>query len=88
MTLHLSILLWLPARGRRRSALLAPPRAARWLALAGLGCSRSAYAIVAASSTSTAGGGLQYVTDETWIAELGHPLQARRRRAEPLPRRC
>jgi NADH-quinone oxidoreductase subunit M len=69
MTLPLSIMLWLPlAFGV--AGLLAPPRLASKLALAGtvlvLG-----YAIAAVVDFDSSSGALQHVTDETWIGELG-----------------
>ena len=69
MTLHLSIALWIPlAFGV--AGLVLPPRLASKLALAGtllvLG-----YAIAYVVDFDTNAAGLQYVTDETWIGELG-----------------
>jgi NADH-quinone oxidoreductase subunit M len=69
VTLHLSIVLWLPlAFGV--AGLLAPPRLAGRLALAGtllvLG-----YAITYVVDFDASSGALQHVTDETWIGELG-----------------
>jgi NADH-quinone oxidoreductase subunit M len=69
MTLPLSIVLWLPlAFGV--AGLLAPPRLAPKLAVAGtllvLGC-----AIAYVVDFDSASGALQHVTDETWIGELG-----------------
>jgi NADH-quinone oxidoreductase subunit M len=69
MTLHLSIALWLPlAFGVL--GLFAPPRFASKLALVGallvLG-----YAITYVVDFDTASGGLQYVTNDMWIPELG-----------------
>ena len=69
MTLHLSIALWVPlAFGVL--GLFAPARLAPRLALAGtlivLG-----YAITYVVDFDSASGGLQYVTDESWIGELG-----------------
>jgi len=69
MTLHLSFALWLPlAFGV--IALFAPARFASKLALVGtllvLG-----YAIAYVVDFDTANGGLQNVTDEAWISELG-----------------
>jgi len=69
MTLHLSFALWIPlAFGV--AGLLAPPRLASKLALAGtllvLG-----YAIAYVVDFDSANGGLQNVTDEIWIGELG-----------------
>jgi len=69
MTLHLSFAVWLPlAFGV--AGLLAPPRLAPKLALAGtllvLG-----YAIAYVIDFDSANAGLQNVTDEIWISELG-----------------
>ena len=69
MTLHLSIMLWLPlALGV--IALAAPPRLAGRLALAGSGLAL-AYAILYLVDFESGAAGLQHVTDETWIGELG-----------------
>jgi NADH-quinone oxidoreductase subunit M len=68
VTVHLSILLALPAAGGLVGAI-AGGRLARWGALAG-SLLALAYAIVAVARFKT-GGGLQDVTDETWIAALG-----------------
>ena len=74
-------------RARRRSAAGRARRAA--VALAGSVARARATRSSLRRPTSTRGkAGLQYVTDEMWIARAGHPLQARRRRAEPVPRRC
>jgi NADH-quinone oxidoreductase subunit M len=69
MTLHLSIVLWLPlAVGVL--GLLAPPRLAGRLALVGSALALG-YAITYVVDFDSAAGGLQYLTDETWIGELG-----------------
>jgi len=69
MTLHLSIVLWLPiAFGVL--GLFAPPKLAGRVALAGATLVLS-YAVLYVADFDMASGGLQYVTDETWIAELG-----------------
>jgi NADH-quinone oxidoreductase subunit M len=68
MTLHLSIVLWLPLAAGLL-ALLAGP-AARWLALAG-SAATLAYAIAIVVDFESGAGGLQYLTDEMWISELG-----------------
>ncbi|MGI9097304.1 MAG: complex I subunit 4 family protein [Solirubrobacteraceae bacterium] len=69
MTLYLSILLFAPlAFGVL--GLLAPPRAAARVALAGT-LLTAAYAIAFLVDFDRSSGALQYVTDETWIAELG-----------------
>jgi NADH-quinone oxidoreductase subunit M len=66
MTIHLSILLWLPLAGAVAGALTGAPR---WGALLG-SFAALAYS-VALIADFESGGGLQYVTDETWISELG-----------------
>jgi NADH-quinone oxidoreductase subunit M len=68
VTLHLSIMLWLPlAFGVL--GLLAPPKLAGRLALVGSGLALAC--AIAYVVDFDAGGGLQFVTDETWIGELG-----------------
>ena len=68
MTLHLSYMLWLPAV-TGLVALVLPGRIGRWVALLGsLGA--LAYAIAHVIDFDP-GGGLQSVTDETWIEQLG-----------------
>jgi NADH-quinone oxidoreductase subunit M len=68
VTLHLSFLLWLPA-AFGLLALLVPRRAAGWVALLGA-LSALGYGIAYLVDFES-GGGLQHVTDETWIAALG-----------------
>jgi NADH-quinone oxidoreductase subunit M len=68
VTLHLSFMLWLPLAAGVL-ALLVPRRAAGWVALLGSACAL-AYAIAYVVDFE-AGGGLQHVTDEMWISELG-----------------
>jgi len=69
MTLHLSIMLWLPlALGV--IGLMAPPRLAGRIALLGSGLAL-AYAIAYVIDYDSTTSGLQYLTDETWIGELG-----------------
>ena len=46
------------------------------------------YAVLMLFDFDTGRGGLQYVTDDEWIPDAGHPLQARRRRAEPVADRA
>ncbi len=65
MTLHLSIMLWLPLAGAL--AGIVAPRAG---ALIGSALAL-AYAVVLIADFDSGANGLQYVTDETWIAELG-----------------
>ena len=70
MTIHLSILIFWPLALALLGGLLAPGRAAIAFALVGalvpLG-----YAALLLVDYDTARGGLQYVTDDAWIAELG-----------------
>ncbi|WP_241004250.1 NuoM family protein [Conexibacter sp. SYSU D00693] len=68
MTIHLSILLWLPLGGALLGALLTGA-AARLGAVLGSALAL-VYAIVAVADFER-GAGLQYVTDETWIRSLG-----------------
>jgi NADH-quinone oxidoreductase subunit M len=68
MTIHLSIVLFLPlATGM--IAAFAPARAARWIVLAGT-VAVLAYAITLVADFDS-GAGLQYVTDDQWVPELG-----------------
>ncbi len=68
MTLHLSIVLWLPLIAGVL-ALLAGP-GARWLALAGT-LLTLVYAVALVVDFDSSSLGLQYVTDDVWISELG-----------------
>ena len=68
MTLHLSILLWLPLAAGVLG--LFAGRAARWITLLGA-LLALAFAIALIADFNTGAKGLQYVTDETWIAQLG-----------------
>jgi NADH-quinone oxidoreductase subunit M len=69
VTLHLSILLFAPlAFGI--VALLSPPALAGRIALAGT-LLTAAYAVAFVIDFDGPSGSLQYLTDETWIAELG-----------------
>ena len=68
MTVHLSILLWLPAVGGLVGALLGR-RTAAWAALAGSALAL-AYSVVAVVRFKS-GSGLQFVTDDVWIRTLG-----------------
>lgn len=69
MTLHLSIVLFIPlAFGV--IGLMAPERAAAKIALVGTFLV-AAYAVLYVADFDSAAGGLQYVTDESWIKELG-----------------
>jgi NADH-quinone oxidoreductase subunit M len=68
VTLHLSFMLWLPLAAGLVAAVL-PRRVSGWVALLGsLGALGYAIALVLDFES---GGGLQHVTDATWIAELG-----------------
>ena len=69
LTIHLSIVVFLPlATGL--IAMVAPPRLARWIVLAGsLGV--LGYAVAILLDLDAASPGLQYVTDVSWISELG-----------------
>jgi NADH-quinone oxidoreductase subunit M len=69
MTLHLSIMLFIPLVCGVL-ALLAPARLAGKIALLGTALAL-AYAITYIVDFDASAGGLQYVTDETWIGELG-----------------
>jgi NADH-quinone oxidoreductase subunit M len=68
MTIHLSIILFLPLATGLLGAFL-PREAARWAVLAGT-VAVLAYTIVLLADFD-AGGGLQYVTNDKWIPELG-----------------
>jgi NADH-quinone oxidoreductase subunit M len=68
VTFHLSIMLWLPAVGGLLGAV-AGRRLAGWFAVTG-SAAALAYAIALLADFKT-GGGLQYVTDATWIGALG-----------------
>lgn len=69
MTIHLSLMLWMPAAAGLLGLALPGRVPARLLAvLASLGV--LGYAITAIVDSERSGG-LQYVTDETWIRELG-----------------
>ena len=69
MTIHLSIILWLPAVAGLL-ALLLPARLARSISLLGA-VLVLAYAITLLADYDRAAGGLQYVTDVVWIRALG-----------------
>jgi NADH-quinone oxidoreductase subunit M len=68
VTIHLSIILFLPLATGVLGAFL-PREQARWAVLAG-SVAVLAYTIVLLADFD-AGGGLQYVTDDEWIPELG-----------------
>jgi NADH-quinone oxidoreductase subunit M len=69
MTIHLSIVLFLPLAAGLVGALL-PRGMARWAVLAGT-VAVLGYAIVLLADFDSGARGLQYVTDDEWIAELG-----------------
>lgn len=69
MTISLSILLWLPLTAGVLG-LLVPARLSRWVVIGG-SVLTLAYAIVALSKYETGQHGLQFVTDDLWIAQLG-----------------
>jgi NADH-quinone oxidoreductase subunit M len=69
MTIHLSIVLFLPLAAGLVGAFL-PRGMARWAVLAGT-VAVLAYAIVMLADFDSGARGLQYVTDDEWIAELG-----------------
>jgi NADH-quinone oxidoreductase subunit M len=69
VTIHLSIVLFLPLATGLIGAFL-PPRHARWAVLAGT-VAVLAYAIVLLFDFEGGRAGLQYVTDDEWIPELG-----------------
>jgi NADH-quinone oxidoreductase subunit M len=69
MTIHLSIVLFLPLATGLIGAFL-PRGLARWAVLAGT-VAVLAYAIVLLADFDSGARGLQYVTDDEWISELG-----------------
>jgi NADH-quinone oxidoreductase subunit M len=69
VTIHLSIVLFLPLATGLIGAFL-PRGMARWAVLAGT-VAVLAYAIVLLADFDSGARGLQYVTDDEWIAELG-----------------
>src|SRR6185503_4388780 len=69
MTIHLSIVLFLPLAGAVVGAFL-PAARSHWGVLAG-SVGTALYAIVLAFDFYRGADGLQYVTDDTWISELG-----------------
>jgi NADH-quinone oxidoreductase subunit M len=68
VTIHLSIVLFLPLAAGLIGAFL-PARTGRWVVLAGT-VAVLAYALAILADFES-GGGLQYVTDDEWISELG-----------------
>jgi NADH-quinone oxidoreductase subunit M len=69
VTIHLSIVLFLPLAAGLIGAFL-PARHARWAVLAGT-VAVLAYAIVLLVDFDGDSAGLQYVTDDEWISDLG-----------------
>ncbi|HYH59010.1 MAG TPA: NADH-quinone oxidoreductase subunit M [Thermoleophilaceae bacterium] len=69
MTIHLTIVIFLPLAGALVGALL-PASRAQWGAFAGI-VATAAYAAVMAFDFERGPDGLQYVTDDAWISELG-----------------
>ena len=69
MTIHLSIVIFLPLAGALVGAFL-PARSSHWGVLAG-SVGTALYAIVMAFDFDRSVDGLQYVTDDAWISELG-----------------
>jgi NADH-quinone oxidoreductase subunit M len=68
LTIHLSIVLFLPLAAGVLGAAL--PRIGRWLVL-GATVAVLAYAVVMIADFAGGTRGLQYVTDDAWISELG-----------------
>jgi len=69
LTIHLSIVVFLPLAAALLAAFL-PARIGRWVVVAGaIGVLGYAIALIADFDRDAAG--LQYVTDEAWISELG-----------------
>jgi NADH-quinone oxidoreductase subunit M len=69
MTIHLSIVIFLPLAGALLGAFL-PSARSHWGILAGA-AGTALYAIVMAFDFERGANGLQYVTDDAWISELG-----------------
>jgi NADH-quinone oxidoreductase subunit M len=69
MTVHLSIVLFLPLAAALLGAVL-PRGLARWAVLAGT-VAVLAYVIVMLADFESGGNELQYLTDDEWISELG-----------------
>src|SRR4026208_1231220 len=69
MTIHLSIVLFLPLAGALVGAFL-PAARSHWGVLAGSG-GTAASGLVPAFASARGADGLQYVTDDAWISELG-----------------
>jgi NADH-quinone oxidoreductase subunit M len=69
MTIHLSIVVFLPLAAGLVAAFL-PSRTGRWLVV-GASVAVLGYAIALIADFDRGSAGLQYVTDEAWISELG-----------------
>jgi len=69
LTVHLSIVVFLPFAAGLVAAFL-PPRVGRWLVVAA-SVGVLGYAIAMIADFDANSGGLQYVTDDSWISELG-----------------
>ena len=69
MTIHLSIMLFLPLAAGLAGAFL-PERAGRWVVLAST-VAVLGYAVALLADFESGSPGLQYVTDDKWIPELG-----------------
>ena len=70
MTIHLSIILFMPLAAGLVGGLFLPSRAMRWLVFAAT-VGVLAYAIVLLADFDAGSGGLQYVTNDEWIPQLG-----------------
>src|SRR5680860_1294582 len=68
-TIHLSIVVFMPLAAGLVAAFL-PPRTGRWLVVAA-SAGVLAYAIAMLVDFDPDAGGLRYVTDDSWISELG-----------------
>jgi NADH-quinone oxidoreductase subunit M len=69
LTIHLSIVLFLPLAAALVAAFL-PPRVGRWVVVAG-SVAVLGYAIALIADFDRGAAGLRYVTDDAWISELG-----------------
>src|SRR5215210_7967602 len=69
MTIHLSIVLFMPLAAGLLGAIVPRP-AGRWVVLAGT-VGVLAYAVAMIADFDSGSGGLSYVTDDEWISELG-----------------
>jgi NADH-quinone oxidoreductase subunit M len=70
MTIHLSIVLFMPLAAGLLGALALPARAMRWLVFAAT-VGVLAYVVALIADFDSGSAGLQYVTDDEWIPELG-----------------